>query len=165
MYHPVIKRTATSLFISHLHLDQHHVSAIGLDAQWILNGSEFQLIRFAHSFQLIATAIRAHSLQRTRFKGYIVKTKEIAIALLTLTQRFAVKEQFYTVSRRYHIDRFHCMSRIVPVSYDIRLCLFRFHPSVPHHLMSKEGILRDAHGIHNTTGTIMFLATMMGIRI
>ena len=31
--------------------------------------------------------------------------------------------------------------------------------------MSKEGILRDAHGIHDTTGAIMFLATMMGIRI
>ena len=51
------------------------------------------------------------------------------------------------------------------MSDDIGLWLFRLYPAVPHHLMGIIGILRDAHGVGDTTRTIVRLATMVGVRI
>ena len=86
MYCAVIQRTATSLFVEHLHLEQHHVGTIGLSTFGILNSREFQLVGFAHGLQLIAATVIGHCLQYACLERHILESKEIAVALLTLTE-------------------------------------------------------------------------------
>ena len=48
---------------------------------------------------------------------------------------------------------------------DVGLFLLLVHPAVPHHLMCVESVLRNAHGIGDTTRAIVRFAAMMGVRV
>ena len=63
------------------------------------------------------------------------------------------------------MDRLLDARVVIPMSHDICLWLLRLYPSVPHHLMDEEGVLGDAHGVDNTTGTIVLFATMMRVGV
>ena len=102
----VIERTAASLLVEHLDLEQYHVGTVGLCAFGVLYRCEFQLVGFTHRLQFIATAIRGYSLQRTCLKRHIIEGKEITVTLLTLTETLTIQEQFHLIASRNHIHRF-----------------------------------------------------------
>ena len=76
-----------------------------------------------------------------------------------------IEHQLYAVGIGCHIYRLAHSSIIVPMAYYIGMVTLWLYPSVPHYLMNIEGILRYAHGIGDTTGTIVDLATPVGIGI
>ena len=51
------------------------------------------------------------------------------------------------------------------MSYNIGFGLLVVHPTIPHDLMDIEGILWQSHGINDTTGAIVGLATMVSVGI
>ena len=164
----VIQRTTTALFVKYFHLIEHHVSPVGLGSFWILHCCQLQLIRFTCRLKLIAATIRAHSFQDAWFIGNTIKDMQKMIFTLTLAQRFSVQEEFHLISCTHYIDRLYYWtfiinhlsmiiqrSAIVPMPDNIGLLSLIFHPTVPHHLMSKESILGNTHGIRDTTHTII----------
>ena len=92
--------------------------------------------------------------------------EEPLVAAFAHAQTLAVDKEFYLVAGTYHI---FCLLDgswlVVPVACDIGGVFFRRYPAIPHYLMSKEGILWDAHCIGYTARTVVCLTTMMGIGI
>ena len=86
----VVQRTAASLLIDDLDLNQSHVSTVGLHALRVLDGCQLQAIGFASRLQLIAAAVGSHSLQGARLVGYIVEREKIIVFTTTFTQTFAI---------------------------------------------------------------------------
>ena len=74
------------------------------------------------------------------------------MAACAFSLALAVDEEFHLVGIRHHIYRLSCAVVVVPVSDDMSAWLFGFNPSVPHHLMNVESVLRQSHGIHHATG-------------
>ena len=79
--------------------------------------------------------------------------------------RLAVEQQLYTVSIRGDIHWLPHTGIIIPMANNIGMVALRLYPSVPHHLMHIVGILGYAHGIGDTTRTIVHLSTPVGIGI
>ena len=63
MNEPVVERTATPLLVDDLHLQDGHIGTIGLHAFRILDRRQLQLIGLSCRLQLVATAVRADSLE------------------------------------------------------------------------------------------------------
>ena len=153
-------------------MEEHYIGTIGLGSFWVRDSRQFQLIGFAHGFQLITATIRRNSLQRSWLIGHIIEGKKIAVTLCALTYTFTIQEQFDLIACRHHVYWFPHPSfggagggLIVPMPDDVGLRFFRLYPTIPHHLMGIEGIFGDTHSIDHTAGAIVLLATMMGIGI
>ena len=87
------------------------------------------------------------------------------ITARAFAQRFPVQEEFYLGGRGNHIDRLPGTGFVVPVSDDIGLLRLIIYPSVPHHLMDKEGILGNAHCIGDATHAEVGFSPMMRVGI
>ena len=108
----------------------------------------------------------SHSLNLACLERYILPGEKPLVAAFAHTQTLTVDEEFYLVAGTYHI---FCLLDgswlVVPVTYDIGGIFFWRYPAIPHYLMSKEGILRNAHRIGHTARTVVGLTTMMGVGI
>lgn len=46
---------------------------------------------------------------------------------------------------------------------NVRLVCFRIHPSVPHHLMSKEGVFLNSHRVCHTASAVVLFSAIVGV--
>ena len=82
------------------------------------------------------------------------------------TYHMTILPQYHAVSVGHHVDGGHCEAIVVlPMSHDISAGLEVVDPSVPHHLMSVESVLLDAHGIHDTRGTVVLVGASVCLTV
>ena len=102
VHHAVVERTAASLLVEHLHLDEHHVGAVGHHALRVLDGGEAQLCGLAGGLQLVARRFLAvgigHGLQGSGLELHVAEGEEPLPPALTLAHRLAVDEQLDLVA-------------------------------------------------------------------
>ena len=166
----ICQRTTVPFFIDHFHLKQYHIRTIRFPSFRTLNQAQPDLFRLTCRLQLSAAAffsvfVISHSFQLARHKSDISESIQEMVAPFAIPQRFPIQEQLYLIGTRYDIYRFHYRIIIVPMADNINTGTFRIYPAVPHHLMCKERIFRDTHGISHPATTIIFDSTVMRIGI
>ena len=100
--HAVVRRASASLFVEHLHLDESHVGTVSLEALWILDGSEPQLIGFTSSLNGTTTGFHpvgiGHRLELSCLERHVFKRVKPVEAALALTLRLAIDKEFHLVA-------------------------------------------------------------------
>ena len=167
MNHPVVERTATACLVDDLNLNESHIGTVGLEAERILNGRKSQMVRGSGRFDSVAadllSVMIAHSLDGSGLISHVVEGEQECVGATGASLVLAVDGEADAVGRRNDIYGFDRSCGIVPVTDYICVALLWVHPSVPHHMMGEKSVLGYAHRIDNATGTVVRLATVMGI--
>ena len=166
----ICQRTTVPFFIDHFHLKQYHIRTIRFPSFRTLNQAQPDLFRLTCRLQLSAAAffsvfVISHSFQLARHKSDISESIQEMVAPFAIPQRFPIQEQLYLIGTRYDIYRFHYRIIIVPMADNINTGTFRIYPAVPHHLMCKERIFRNTHGVSYSATTIIFYSAIVRIGI
>ena len=141
-----------------------------LEAFRIFPGCDLQSRRLACCLHLIsafflAVPVIAYRLKNTGLESNILECKE-EFTFPSVKRKFlSIEEEFHIFAVGNHEHMFHSAGIVVPVTDDIGLRCLGVNPSVPHHLVCIEAVLRDTHRVSDTASTIVFRASVMGVRI
>ena len=96
---------------------------------------------------------------------HVIEGVEVTVALLPLAEALAVEEQFHLVGCRDDIYRLDSARLVVPVPDDVCPGFLWLHPATPHHLVGKEGILGNTHGIGDAARSVVRFAAVVGVGV
>ena len=73
----VVERTAPSLLVENLHLEEHHVGTIGFCALGVTDGRQLELTGFSGGLELVAAAVRSYGFESAGLVVNVIKGEEV----------------------------------------------------------------------------------------